>query len=159
MTVALEDRFVEVTPEKVQLVVAPDVRVSTVATDLRVRHISVDDRFTVVDWEDRGPKARMGAIIHAVAAVAEAVAVSGVVVAERFATVAGPAVTATVDVLVGAVSVNEEIPGQTATVTVVAAAGVVAAIRNPTVFGVVSLATAVPLVGVVLAERNTNQWQ
>lgn len=141
--------------QRVRHEVRPDSRVEAVAVDdARFEVVEADPRHRIVSFEDRGPSARIGALVAGVTATATATAPAGSITTTRSVTVLGEPATALAAAPRGAVSVNEEIPGQTATATATAPAGSISAQRNVTIALPVAAAVAAAAPGVVVGQRN-----
>lgn len=152
-TVAAEARSTRVV-QRIRHTVLADVRVRAVPEGTRADVVDARARWMVVTVEDRGPSARVAALILGDVATAVAVAVMGSVTATRNVVVGGVPAEATAMAPNASVSVNEELPGQTAQAYAVAPTGAVSTQRHTSVVGLVAEATAVALVGVVTAEGN-----
>lgn len=132
-------------------------RYGAVAAETRHLPVPADDRVGVVAFEYRGPAARVLAGIFGAVATAHAAAVTGSVATTRTVVLAATT-PAHADAVGrnGAVSVGEEIPGQTAEAAAVAQAGTITAIRNTALAGPVAIAYAIAPDGVTSAAGNTS---
>lgn len=155
MTTVVAEQRTPTVVQRVRHVVDAESRVERVTVDdSRFDVVEADQRCRVVAFEDRGPSARIGALVAGVTATATATAPAGSITTTRSVTVLGEPATALADAPRGAVSVNEEIPGQTATATATAPAGLISAQRNVTVALPVAAAVAAAAPGVVVGQRN-----
>lgn len=155
MTTVVAEQRTPTVVQRVRHEVGPDPRVEAVTVDdARFEVIEADPRHRIVSFEDRGPSARIGALVAGVTATATATAPAGSITTTRSVTVLGEPATATASAPRGAISVNEEIPGQTAAATAAAPAGTVSTQRNVTVALPVAAAVAAAAPGVVVGQRN-----
>lgn len=140
-SVAAEARFSRVTHRIVD-VVAAEPRVADVVAEPRAVPVGHYPRYWDVIREDRGPSAFVQAGGSGVAATAQSVAFPGDVAATRNVAITGFAAAAAAP-HVGAVSVNEQIPGQSSEADSEALPGVVSTVRNVSVVAVEAIAVAV----------------